>query len=343
MTTQPFLIWQLRSERKSKVFRNGKQNKQGRLFFAFFLNMSLILEQYISEAENKWLSKLYKYLKLGFAQSWLPSHDETHCLRSWNFAKKLFYALDRLNIPVPYSDIENTLIAIFFHDLGMTESLSPEHGQISKDHCEEYFRKNSRLKPTGLNDILNAIEIHDDKSYHNLQNDISPSSAKRILPVADDLDALGYAGIFRYWEIYTLRMIPENEIPEMVLSNVKSRYSNFASRFGFLDLLLSEQQKRYEIVKDFYANIRRSLTESENHDLYKTNQNILEYFYKLVREDRKNPDEVLSIIEPDCKDQKIKNFFINFTEEWRFGAELLRPSRKDIRKKLNPLRGIESY
>ena len=289
--------------------------------------MSLILEQYISEAENKWLSRLYEFIKRSFTQCWLPSHDETHCLRSWFFAKKLFYALSHLNIPISYSDIENTLIAIFFHDLGMIESLSPEHGLISKDHCEEYFRKNSKLKPKDLNDILNAIEVHDDKSYNKVQNDISPTSVKSIFPVADDLDAFGYAGIFRYWEIYTLRMIPENEIPEKVLVNLEARYSYFASRFGFLDSLLFEQKKKYEIIKGFYTDIRVNITKSKNTNSSQSAQIILEYFYKLVRKGGKGPDEVFSIIEPDCKDQRIIDFFRNFTEEWKLGAELLQPFR----------------
>lgn len=289
--------------------------------------MSHILEQYISEAENKWLNRLYEFIKLSFAQCWLPSHDETHCLRSWFFAKKMFYALDHLNIPISYLDIENALIAIFFHDLGMIESLHTEHGLISKDHCEEYFHKNPKLKPKGLNDILNAIEVHDDKSYNSLQNEISPTSVQSILSVADDLDALGHAGIFRYWEIYTLRMIPKNEIPEKVLTNLEARYSHFTSSFGFLDSLLSEQQKRYKIIKSFYTDIRRNLTELKNTNSSQSTQIILEYFYNLIRKDGKSPDEVLSIIEPDCMDQKTNDFFINFTEEWRLGAESLQPSR----------------
>jgi len=325
--TQPFLIWQLRSEKKSKVFQNGNKNKQGRFFFAFFLLMSLILEHYISEAENKWLSRLYEFIKLSFAQCRLPSHDETHCLRSWIFAKKLFYAIDHLNISISYSDIENTLIAIFFHDLGMIDSLRPEHGLISKDRCEEYFHKNSKIKPKSLNNILNAIEVHDDKSYNSVQNAISPTSVESVLPVADDLDALGYSGIFRYWEIFTLRKIPAKKIPEKILSNLEFRYSNFTSRFGFLDSLLSEQQKRYKIIKDFYTKISGNLTKSNDTNSSQKSQIILEYFYKLVMKDGNSPDKVLSIVEPDCKDQKISDFFINFTEEWRLGSELLRPHR----------------
>ena len=289
--------------------------------------MSLILEQYIYKAETKWLSRLYEFIKLSFAQCRLPSHNETHCLRSWVFAKKLFYAMDLLNIPIPYSDIENTLIAIFFHDLGMIKNIRPEHGLVSKNRCEEYFHKNSKLKPKGLNDILNAIEIHDDKSYNSLQNEISPTSVKSILPVADDLDAFGYTGIFRYWEIYTLRKINENEIPEKVLANLEARYSCFASRFSFLDSILSEQQKRYIIIKDFYTGIIVNLKKSNNSDSSQSTQIILEYFHKLVMKNGNSPDEVLSIIEPGCNDKKINNFFINFTEEWRLGADLLQSHR----------------
>ena len=287
--------------------------------------MSLILEHYISEAEKKWLSRLYEFIKSGFATCWLPSHDETHCLRTWIFAKNLFYAIDHLNIPISYTDIENALIAIFFHDLGMAESLHTEHGQISKKHCERYFRKNSGLKPKGLNDILNAIEVHDDKSYNSAQNDISPTSVKSILPVADDLDALGYAGIFRYWEIYTLRKIPENEISQKVLANLESRYSNFLVRFSFLDSLLTEQQNRYKIIKDFYTEISKTLIKSDKASNSQKTQTILEYFYKIVRKDGQNPDEIFSIINPGCKDKVINNFFRNFTEEWRLGSELLQP------------------
>ncbi|MEA1897018.1 MAG: hypothetical protein U9N53_05070 [Bacteroidota bacterium] len=285
--------------------------------------MSLILEQDISKAENKWLNKLYEFIKFSFAQYRLPSHDETHCLRSWVFAKKLFYAIDHLNIPIPYSDIENALIAIFFHDLGMTESLHSEHGQISKQHCEKYFHKNSKLKPKGLEDILNAIEVHDDKSYTNVQNKSLPSSVFSILPAADDLDALGYAGIFRYWEIYTLRKIPENEVPEKVLANLEARYSYFSTRFSFLNSFLSEQQKRYEIIKSFYTDVEKALKNSGSHVHAHDAQIVLEYFDKLVRTDGKGPDEIFSIVEQDCKDQKILGFLNNLKKEWLSGVELL--------------------
>ena len=285
--------------------------------------MSLILEQDISEAENKWLSRLYNLIKFSFTQSWLPSHDETHCVRSWHIAKKLFYALDELNIPIPYSDIENALIAIFFHDLGMTKSLSPEHGLISRNYCEEYFHRNSKFKPKGLFEILNAIELHDDKSYNSRKKGNSPSSVISILSAADDLDALGFAGIFRYWEIYTLRKIPVNEIPDQVLANLETRYSYFTTHFSFLDSFLSEQQKRYKIIKYFYTDIEEH---SENPAHEQTNQKILEYFYLLVRKANKNPDEIFSLVKKDCRDQKILDFFNNFNEEWSLGLELSGPS-----------------
>ncbi len=160
-----------------------------------------------------------------------------------------------------------------------------------------------------------------------MQNEISPTSVKNILSAADDLDALGYSGIFRYWEIYTLRNIHENEIPEKVLTNLEARFSYYVSSFGFLDSLLSEQQKRYEIIKDFYANTRENHSGSKNTNSSQSTQTIIEYFYKLVRNDGISPEEISSIIEPDCKDQKINDFFRNFTEEWRLGAELLRPPR----------------
>ena len=54
-----------------------------------------------------------------------------------------------------------------------------------------------------------------------------------ILSVADDLDAFGYTGIYRYSEIYLTRGISPKEIGNLIRENASRRYHNFEKIFGF--------------------------------------------------------------------------------------------------------------
>lgn len=72
--------------------------------------------------------------------------------------------------------------------------------------CIQYFEENKLPKPDRFEEILFAIENHDDKDYK--QNNTEPNSVFSILCNADDLDAFGKVGIVRYTEIYLLRELP---------------------------------------------------------------------------------------------------------------------------------------
>ena len=51
--------------------------------------MSIAVE--IEKVEQKWLKLILPYIKNIFKDKWLPSHDQSHALRTWNFAKEIIF------------------------------------------------------------------------------------------------------------------------------------------------------------------------------------------------------------------------------------------------------------
>jgi len=192
------------------------------------------MEDLIYNVEQKWLKTLFKVCRDAFSDSFLPSHDETHHYRVWTIAIELIRELGAQNIYFSETDIEKIIIAVFFHDVGMSKNPDKEHGKISREICEDFFKKNQDKKIKGLNEIYEAIENHDDKEYkNNIHLHKDPKTLFSILSVSDDLDAFGIIGIYRYAEIFLMRNININELPDRVLDNITHRYHFFQKITGF--------------------------------------------------------------------------------------------------------------
>lgn len=210
------------------------------------------LKYHIQQAEQKMLEPLYKFCESIFADNKIPSHNHTHHLRVWEYAKEILYALD-FSTEVNYNMVESCLIASLFHDTGFTKTTNENHGIESRGICIKYFEDNYLSKPDNFEEILSAIEKHDDKEYK--LNDNAPNTILSILCNADDLDAFGKIGIIRYTEIYLLRGINLNELPNLVITNLDKRFMNFKKTYKSFSDLYVKHKSRYLTTRSFFENL----------------------------------------------------------------------------------------
>jgi HD superfamily phosphodiesterase len=186
------------------------------------------MEIWINRAESTWLDVLYAHAEQLFRNGSLPSHDHTHHLRVWNLSKTLLREIASLNTETSYQLVEGVLIAAFFHDLGMAYSTCEDHGKMGSDLCLKWFRDTHRVEPERFEEILRAIELHDRKEvqlYRSFNRE-TPPEILGILSVADDLEAMGIIGIYRYTEIYLERGVPLETLGTRILENAKNRFDN---------------------------------------------------------------------------------------------------------------------
>ncbi len=208
----------------------------------------------IKQAEEKWLNLLYDYCQELFSSKQIPSHDHTHHFRVWKNAKEILYALSD-HFEIDYAKIEACLIASLFHDTGLTETVSESHGKESSKICIQYFENNNLTKPIQFDEILNAIEKHDNKNYK--LNSTAPEDILSIICNADDLDAFGNIGVVRYTEIYLLRGNSLNELPDLVLQNMDKRFFNFERIYKDFSTLYQKHKKNYLITASFFENLKK--------------------------------------------------------------------------------------
>lgn len=216
--------------------------------------MGTQLEIWIDRAERNWLEVLYLHAEQQFRGCSLPSHDHTHHLRVWNLCRELLREISAFNSNMDQALVEGVLIAAFFHDLGMVRSMSEEHGRLGVDLCRNWFREHTQDPPGNFPEILRAIELHDRKGepvYAPFQPGVPPEILG-ILTVADDLEALGTIGIYRYAEIYLQRGLPLEELGNRVLANAERRFGMFRESCSLCPGLIRKYRPQYEELRCFY-------------------------------------------------------------------------------------------
>jgi len=274
----------------------------------------LLVAKNISVVERKWLGLLSEYTGQVFRSARIPSHDETHSGRVWSFAKELYLELEGIEFTAGFSELEQTLIAVFFHDLGMTRDPGPSHGKLSREMCLDFFKQTGLEKPKGFKLILDAIENHDDKTYRkNIYQNPERFSVFDVLCISDDLDAFGLTGVFRYWEIYKLRGIPEKLIPGKVLQNLDERFNHFREGYFFLNHFYLNHQKRFLKTKQFYSNLRKAF--SMSYKVSPLSIRVIEIFDKKILGEHIHPAVLFGELEGKEKPGVIR-FFRDFGEEF---------------------------
>lgn len=214
-----------------------------------------MLPEFISEAEKKYLTILEERCRSLFSAVHIPSHDHLHHARVWVYAKEILKELENAGMITDPFIADKVMIAAWFHDTGLTINTGPDHGSQSRDICKEFLETN-HIPEEYHNEILEAVEKHDDKSY---ASDSEPSSAAAIVSVADDIDAFGHIGILRYSEIYSMRNIPFNEMADMVIANAESRFIHLESTYKMFPELISEQAERLETLVSFYRSLKAEM------------------------------------------------------------------------------------
>ncbi len=174
----------------------------------------------IIAAENKYRNILAGECRRIFSGTDIPSHDQLHHERVWENASLLLKYLSDAGMTDDPRLPEKAIIASFFHDTGLTLNRGSDHGRESRMLCAT-FLESTDFTTEEKQEILDAVERHDDKDYP-VSSD--PSSLAAIISVADDMDAFGRNGIERYTEIYSMKGVSPGEMPQLVITNVMSRF-----------------------------------------------------------------------------------------------------------------------
>jgi HD superfamily phosphodiesterase len=213
------------------------------------------LTKEIESAEKKYRQILEDFFIEKWGETRLFSHDISHHRRVWQYAKTLLFEVNskdpgRINFS-PY----RLLIACYLHDLGMTVDTGERHGSHSSKLCREFIAVN-KLSEGEFSEVIAAVEDHDNKGMilkTNIYN------IRTFLTAADDLDAFGHIGIYRYLEIYMARGMYPEIIGHEIRKNALCRFRNFELAFGAYPELVEQHKKRFLIIYNFFNKYNREI------------------------------------------------------------------------------------
>ena len=141
-------------------------------------------------------------------------------------AKELILILGKKDLIKDNNLIPSLLLSCYLHDLGMATDHGPKHGRHSLEFASRFLIENN-LREEDFPGMLQAVLDHDNKNYS------SPGAVNvhTLLSVADDLDAFGFIGIYRYIEIYYLRGVSPDEMGSKIMENALRRFLHFEELF----------------------------------------------------------------------------------------------------------------
>lgn len=206
--------------------------------------MNRLNESVLNENEGR----LTSFFTERFGSLFLPSHNLDHHLRVWIYAVGIVSQLRANGFQFSNDFLSGLQIASLTHDIGLATDRGEAHGKASREVAAKYGPL-AYLPPSVQDEVLFAIENHDRKDYIRVS---PPESMLTILSVADDLDALGYIGVYRYIEIYLERGTPPAIISEAVTQNLSARYMHLSKVYGFLPEFIDRHTSRYETARDFF-------------------------------------------------------------------------------------------
>jgi hypothetical protein len=240
----------------------------------------------IENIESKWLKELYNYNYNLFLNKHIPSHDHSHHFRVWLNVKNLAIALHTIqDSTITAEKLECLIIAAFFHDTGITKTLDEKHGKAGKEICFEFLHKTKIDIPPGINEALTAIEFHENKEHENILK--NKTSILAILSAADDMDAFGAIGIYRYAEIYLMRNIKYELFAKRILANLEKRYSRMENAYRHLISFMIEVHNKYLITHNFFKDLILSPLNTQTEPA-----KFIEIIKKEIIQNRRNQEEV---------------------------------------------------
>jgi len=209
----------------------------------------------IESAEKEYKQILEEFFISVYDEKSLSSHGIDHHRRVWNNSKELLNLVPLRNTDNFSQFAYDLIIASYLHDIGMSVDPGEKHGKLSRDLCMVFLAKNN-LSQTVYKNALETIEHHDNKNY---TGSVTRSELFTILSAADDLDAFGYTGIYRYSEIYLTRKINSEKLGDLILENAGKRFDNFVKTFGSENEIVEKHRFRYEILKTFFSKYNEEL------------------------------------------------------------------------------------
>jgi HD superfamily phosphodiesterase len=209
----------------------------------------------IESAEKKFKQILEDFFISVYTENFLSSHGIDHHRRVWSYAKNLIRLIPSENNGQFSRLPAEAIIACYLHDIGMAVDQGLKHGKHSSDFCKRFFAENNIPESNWLN-VLDAIENHDNKDYIN---NTSRNELLTVLSVADDLDAFGLTGVFRYTEIHLAREIGFDRMGYLIRENAQKRYNNFIKTFGSVDELVMRHWERYYLLDMFFTKYNEQL------------------------------------------------------------------------------------
>ncbi len=276
------------------------------------------IEIWIGQAEESWLTLLSVYSEALFSNKFLPSHDHTHHRRVWNISKSLLREIATFNSLIDPTLVEGVLIASFFHDLGMVKSTQEDHGRLGRELCEVWFDQNPHIPPQRYDEVLGAIELHDIKE-HSVYSPLQPGARPgvlSILSIADDLEAMGTIGVYRYAEIYLQRNIPMNELGIRILNNAGVRFGNLELTCARCPAILEYYRQQYDQLVAFYSMYNKELESALNPlETFEGYVGVVNYIRTLGLEKNTRPEYLSEAIGLAKKDGVVKDFFSTLKNE----------------------------
>lgn len=206
----------------------------------------------IEQVEKEWLYILSRHNQEIFKGTWLPSHDHEHHRRVWAIARKLLVFLYNKGYTYDKKFVQKLLFAVLFHDTGMIHTLEKQHGIESRRLCSLFLNEQKvYFAKEDENELLDAIEKHDNKEYQSSMGK-NTFTLYHLLTIADDLDAFGAIGVFRYFEIYYHRGLSLDVIPREAKANLLNRFDHFAGIFRDHPALIDEFKPAYLFTLNFF-------------------------------------------------------------------------------------------
>jgi hypothetical protein len=212
------------------------------------------LKNLLRRIEEEQLGSLEHFFLSVYPATYLGSHGLDHHRRVWIYAKELIMSAER-SFPDDPSFFLKLMLACFLHDIGMAVEKGMKHGIQSRSYCCKYLAGKG-MNPTEYNDLLDAVEYHDDKDY----SESRPGNLiYEVLTLADDLDAFGYTGIFRYTEIYSERGSSIEALGPLIAENAAKRYQHFINS-SLPGMKFQELHKyRYKILINYCEGLKTGL------------------------------------------------------------------------------------
>lgn len=207
------------------------------------------VDDLFSLTESRYRQKLEDFFITKWGDTILLSHNLDHHRRVWRYAKVLLLE-DPPGNPENIISLSCKLImACYLHDLGMSVEKGERHGIHGSNLCREFLSMNN-LPLSEFSDLLQIIEKHDDKNYSKEE---TTNLLLKLLSAADDLDAFGYIGIFRYAEIYLTRGIEFAKIGYEIKKNALRRFQNLERNFPENKDFIKEKKTGFLILDNFFS------------------------------------------------------------------------------------------